>query len=154
MHQGVTIMKARLVCRLKRCSQASWAVGMLPITSLCLLILAGNAGGQQSAKPEKPTTSSESDVRVQEELKNLQAAVAKLHRELKQLRAKIKTAQHRQEEMTQKYVKSFTATYLDSVLQRERADAANMLSKSLRADLGSAERQQEYAGPLGIAGKG
>jgi hypothetical protein len=89
-----------------------------------------------------------------EELKNLQGTVGKLQSEIKQLRAEIKNAETLREDATKKYVKAFTTAYLDAVVKRERVDAAGMLSKSLRTALDRDDLRQEYAAPLGYAGKG
>jgi hypothetical protein len=127
----------------------------VPMAFLCPMILTGKAAGQEPAKQQKPSAASQGDVKILEELKNLQAALDKLQNEVKQLRTELKTAKTLEvEEATKKFVKLFTTAYLDAVLKFEKVDAATMLSKSLKDQLGTVDGQQEYASPLGFAGKG
>jgi hypothetical protein len=115
---------------------------------------AGAEGGEVRATTNpQPPAPGQGKEGVLEELKSLQDAVEKLRSELKQLRAELKGVEARKEE-TLKYVKSFTATYLDAVVRMERADAVAMLSKSLRDLVGDVDQQREYAAPLGYAGQG
>src|ERR1043166_7617526 len=96
----------------------------------------------ESKKAAKPPA----DAQVLEELKALKATVAKLQAEIQELRTKkqqaevkaLRAEKQRQEEATQKYAKAFTATFLDLAMDRpgEGKDAARMLTKDLRSELG------------------
>ncbi len=143
----------------RRLRQSRWRFQtVLPVVVLLMaflsLTLPGKAASHEPAKQEKPSAASQGEAKILDELKSLHAAVAKLEQEVKQLRAELKTAKMLQEEATKKDVRALTTGYLGAVLRAERVDAATMLSKSLKDQLGSGDAQREYAGPLGIAGKG
>jgi hypothetical protein len=136
-------MKHRPVHRFSR------ALLALLVLLLVSLVPTGNAAGQEPPKPP-----AQAEMRVLEELRTLQAALDKLHNEFKQFRTDLKTAQAKQEQVTLKYVETFSTTYLNAVLKAERDDAVTLLSKPLRDLLERSDLQREYAAPLGYAGKG
>ena len=99
------------------------AVLLILSGSLATMSAAGRATGQEPPKGANQA--------LQDEIKSVQATLAKLQTEIKQLRADLKAAEVGQEEATVKWVKSFAGTFLDSILKGKDGDAGDMLAKSL-----------------------
>jgi hypothetical protein len=110
----------------------------------------GPATGQEPVKAGNPAA-------LLEEMKGVQAALARLQTEIKQLREDIKAAEVRHEEATVKYAKSFAGTFLDCAIKGKHGDVGDMLAKSLTGKdkrLADYIAREQYAAQLHTAGKG